>query len=245
MITHPQPHHHPAHSPRRGFTLIEIMVVVVILLLLLSIGVSLGPSVLGVGDEALTKTMLNQLAAVSEEYQARVGSTVNINLSNDYIYTKNSGTAGTGKLTITNYTAYITRSGERFIALTYKRGSKDGVGRMYASIAGEGLKDTATAVMEPDGTVASSIKKYDQSGGVNSEGLGFLEPVDGWGTRLVYYQPNHAYSGFLPKRSAPYWASAGPDGRFGNANPTVAVGSVSEKEAYNDSRDNIYSYDAN
>ncbi|MCE9591889.1 MAG: type II secretion system GspH family protein [Planctomycetes bacterium] len=75
---------------------------------------------------------------------------------------------------------------------------------------------------------------------------GMLEPRDAWGTKIVYaayvFYPEpggdfETTDDFLPKRSTPFFVSAGPDRDFGDVGPNATEASKKAAE------DNIYSYD--
>ncbi len=206
-----------------AFTLVEIMVVIAILVLLIGIGLGVIGSVTGAGDEQATRMTLATADGIATEYYARTGTYVNhlgrtpIDWStpkthNDP-YTADSRARiddGSGQDLVRN------SSIERFVWASFKiRDLREGV---YTSFDENVLNDQS--------------------------GNDFLELRDAWGNKIVYVQ--HVYKAddpdgvdrgeddFLPPRTSPFFASAGPDGQWGSVDDQ----GVPDEDA----EDNLYSF---
>lgn len=226
-----------------GFTLIEIIVVVAIIMVLLGIGIAYGPGMLAPNEEAATRTTLKNLSLIADENKLLGAPTVNHRLSvkTPYDWTDDklhnawneTGTAD-GRLDGTIKEDSI----ERFVWGTMRGAAKE----MYGSFADNVMTDT-------DGG-------SDLNGDGNAQEDGFWEIRDAWGNKIVYvtyvrHDDGHTndgdddYDDFLPVRSYPFFASAGPDGKWGDfreLQKRLNGDSYDEDEA-DPAADNIYSFE--
>ena len=89
----------------------------------------------------------------------------------------------------------------------------------------------------------------------DADGDGFLEVVDPWGNSFAYamfvqHDDGNDTDDFLPQHSDPFFASAGPDGRWGTPKSTGEMSpaqwdSYIQTDQYKETLDNLYSYDLN
>jgi len=210
-------------SPWQAFTLVELLVVIAVIIVLVGIGLTVGNSVVRGNEINRTKTTLANALQVATEYEIGVGPVVNhlasvkspVDWTNDNNnppkpYNSPTGAAGasydlddpaTGSMVVMQQD-FQDNSIERFVWTT-RRVSK--LAKLYATFRDEVLRD-----IDP---VQGSE--------------GYLDLVDAWGRKLVYAayvrapDPtiNDVSDDFLPLHDAYFFASAGPDGKWGHANP--------------------------
>ena len=268
------------HGERlEAFTLVELLVVIAVIIVLVGIGLTVGNSVVRGNEINRTKTTLANALQVATEYDVKVGQIVN-HLASRYpgtagnppqdpapvkdwqdLYAFNSpvGAAGNGKIKIDRNSRAdappnamgsdeearqgdIARySVERFVWVTRRVASLE---KLYATFRPETLKNS-------------------------DDDPGFLEIQDAWGSKLIYAAyvkddtayPSSYGSGvgdpaddFLPKSDTYFFASAGPDKKWGHANPENApnltpyklAGETNEqaiRRLREEAGDNVYSDD--
>lgn len=227
---------------QRGFTLTELMVTVLIIALLSAIALYGLSAMREMADEQQASNLLSKAKMMAGEYQAATGRILDHRLPADQEdpyrlqdlqqyewdnFERNAPDAtGTGDLDIGDNASdsdeFKARSIERFVWATF---NVPQVRDLYGPI-------------EEGGQLT------------DGDGNGFLELRDPWGGKLVY-APYVALNGnpgddtpgdgfraddFLPRHDRPFFASPGPDGRWGNANANSGAGDQA-------AQDNIYSFE--
>ncbi len=216
---------------RRGFTLIEVMVVVSIIVILVGITIGVREAVQNLGQSKLTGVAMSNASAIAVEYSVLAGGDPKSGVVNhlagidepiDWTRNKtynNSALSGSGDLGGTTVQAFRANAVERFVWATIQVATIRQ--EMYASLPDRLLTDTDNANDDPDG---------------------FLELRDGWRNKMIYaafvdHDDSHGEDDFLPEHPAPFFASAGPDGEWGD------VTADTDSQAFEQSQDNTYSYD--
>ncbi|MHC4995955.1 MAG: type II secretion system protein [Planctomycetota bacterium] len=248
----------------RGFTMVELLTVVAILSILIGIGVVASNAISETGNKQLTRSTLMVCHQILTEVQVSRGKTPVIfdtnNLGNpelkQYTTVKNPNFPKTSDdLVIEEPADYAAHSIQRFVAATFrvlgddKSQAEDSVNRIYATI-NEDLLQAGIAEVSDTEVHSGEIHLHEYNDEVE---FMFLAILDGWGNRLVYkHDPNdlnttglnYPNDDFLPRNDKPFFASAGPDGVFGDANINEDTANANELLLLEYSRDNIYSYDA-
>lgn len=212
-----------------GFSLTELLVVTVVILLVVGL---LFTGTLNSAGGHQTRMLLAGAKGVADSY--RVESTQAVNhvgttpfdwsaslAKNAPGETGSAVIAGVTDPTDVNPHNYHTNAEEKFY---------DAAGERFAWAASQ---MRSTAVMLPS--------LGDQTYG-DFDGNGFMELVDGWGRKMIYvafvdHDDGNSVDDFLPERPWPYFASAGPDGKWGD------VQAADGSEALERSQDNLYSYE--
>ncbi|MBI1370883.1 MAG: hypothetical protein GC162_19795 [Planctomycetes bacterium] len=219
--------HSPRRTSRAAFSLVEILVVIVIIMILLGIGIAYGPGTIQPAEKNQTRTTLNALEGVNAEFERLTGSPVDIS-GNSTTYVSSAPPIGgaNSALTINNASTWESYTILRFVSVIVSSGSSSAPAKLLSSL---------------------SEKVYRVNSSPN-----WLEVDDAWGKRIVYVQTGVSYSGtpeaVMPKKPFSYFASAGPDGSFGDyrqlalqmqGNTLTAANAALAKAA----ADNIYSYE--
>jgi len=241
-----------ANAPRltclrpAGFSLIEILVAIGIVTLLVAIAIPVFSLAYETARSSQATAALNALESAEVEFESAVGQRIwhldgspedyhNSALSRYFVdldwdtasvpetYRNSTGSGNPGTANAANPQGFI----ERFIALADQQ---DTTRTLWRSVDDNLIRDT--------------------------DNDGFAEAVDPWDTPIVYaafvsHNDDYAADDFLPQRGdltrdpndsssyipespAPFFASAGPDGEFGDSN-----GSAAEQAA---AEDNLYSF---
>ncbi len=213
--------------PRRqsGFTLVELLMVIAIMAILTGLLVIAGNQVRNSTRKKQTLTMLTQLQAAAEEYEIETGRRINhfnrtapvgtiLHETFDWTESKEKNDPPT-----TTGTGTIDDSIERFLYVV--------------------LRIDRTSYLLPKVDSDDEDVLYDQ------DGDGFLEMFDAFGTRIEYAESvlhgtdlngdDYGSDDFLPERKTPFFASAGSDADFGDAE--------TDDPTKDPMRDNVYSYD--
>ncbi len=239
---------------RRGFTLIEILVAVAVIAILMSIFFAVGKGVRDTANTTNTQQLMRTSVAILEESQIQTsGLAINHvgNVPFDWWIDKAHNSWGsTGRDVMTeliggganddpdidnDHERFQDRSIERFVWATYRiQTVRQG---LYAGIDEEYLRD------KEDIGVDGANNTLDLDGdGVALEN-GFLELRDSWGTKLIYaafvdWGDSEDGDDFLPESNKVFFASAGPDGKWGDVQgDPEGVGLT--KQQYEESEDNI------
>lgn len=257
------------HTARRGFTMVELLTVVVILMILMGIGLVASQKISDSGKAQLTRATLGNCELILTESQVARGKTPSVFIDKDEPI-RNQFTTAKGKtplgnpippdsdeLIIEEQADYIAHSIQRFVASTYATLDKtatqatDPITRIYGTLSDRIFVQGTTSIEEPEKHEGSVhvheyFEEYEHY---------FLAILDGWGNRLIYKndpndlpltnKANYTLDDFLPRRTTPYFASAGADGNFGNANLNPNVTDPLLKQLYDAAQDNMYSYEIN
>jgi prepilin-type N-terminal cleavage/methylation domain-containing protein len=237
----------PIRPSSRGFSLIELLVAIGIVSLLVAIAIPVFSLAYDTAKSSQASAALNALESAEVEYESATGQRVwhlsgrpsgyhsgqmqpffeDIDWGSASVprnYQSATGTGDPGSANAANPQGFI----ERFIALIDQR---DTTRTLWRGVDDDFIRDT--------------------------DADGFAEIVDPWDTPIVYaafvshkddpstddFLPQHGDltgvggGAFIPKSPAPFFASAGPDGDFGDAS---AADGTAAKEA---AEDNIYSFD--
>ena len=252
----------------RAFTLIELMVAIAIIVILTAIGLTVGNNLVRSNEINRTRTIMANAMQIATEYEVTIGPVPNhlasvetpIDWTNDGGNPPKQFNSPAGLPDAASNKSYdlddVTgtqqqkeadlwkNSIERFVWATQRVGA---LKKFYATFRPESLKDTDPV----------------------SSGKGYLEILDAWNRKLIYVTyvripdnannasvPDDTSDDFLPKRETYYFASAGPDGKWGHASPddpSVNIADYkqgSETPAETKSRlreesgDNVYSIDS-
>jgi len=252
MDRHDMPHPAPRLDlcrRARAFSLTEMLVVVVIIGILLSIGLAVGPGILGKGRETNTRVRMENLKSVLTVYRQKTG-TIPINLAGDdfwnnyrepYIVDDDAVGLENGDLTITDNDSddareeMQQRSILQFAAITFT------------------VPDIREAFYTNRQLEFERHIKLDNEGNPVGES-GHIVIQDGWETPMIYCDGKQATldgpASFLrePDNNQPFFASAGPDKQWGDHEQLEnrLDGddlSDSAERAADAASDNIYSFD--
>lgn len=244
-MTHTPLHHPRSTGPKRqptrsrhGFSLIEIMVVVSILAILMIISVAAFMN--RQGPVSATRITLAALKGAATEYEVQMGKP-----------------AWSGRKPPYNDTVAQNYAGGTFVEPAHSPGN--------AVIGGSpaGSDDFTSFSIErfvhqllnnPVGQ--KMVASLGKDALVDSDGNGFADVVDGWGVKIIYYNPEEDFAGtanaghaeFLPASRTSYFASAGPDGKWGDYRQLVRKQkgdslTTAQATLAKEAEDNIYSFD--
>ncbi len=233
-----------------AFTLIEVMIVIVVIVMLLAISFGVGNAVMETMKTSSTRQLMRTAGTILTDYEDRAETKIYHNSYSpgpivfDWTIDKSfnvSSPSGSGTLNIEGDAdpelAMKIRSIERFVWVTYKIPAiRKGV---YGGIDEQFFMDNKD----------ENLGQVVEANGVDN----FLELRDAWGNKLIYaayvYRnegailgidpdgTNRPFDDFLPEHTEPFFASAGPDGEWGNSNELTGT-----PEEIRQSKDNIYSY---
>lgn len=220
---HPETRSHARRRRRRAdaraFTLVELLIVVAIIALLVGISLPALSSVYRNNAIQSTQSVLQQLDVVAERYEQQTGRILRVfpNDAGFFDWSEAKTPNAPGEPDDEDRVIpgdFREASIERFVWATYR--IPDIRRGVYGSIDETYLQD--------------------------ADEDGFLGVIDAWGTPVIYkYDPNDDIDGggdygdddFLPESREPYFASAGPDRRWGDV-----TGNATEQEQ---AEDNLYS----
>ena len=240
------------HRKSDGFTLLELMVVVTIITILVAVGTTASLRALGAAAEQSTRLLLANAKGVAEAYESATGVSINhegttpIDWSTNKPYNEiqpwttdpPGGDPATPDweyyvaLDPDNNSPKIEKKIEQNPSLTNDADEDYFIERfVWAAMQQPTTKKMLMAL-------GRDLFIDDHDG--RTQKNGFMELRDGWGTRLRYYQFNDGSDGgdpTIPDYLFPFFASAGPDGKWGDANG--ADGTPAKMQA----ADNLYSFE--
>lgn len=245
-----------------GMSLVELMTIVLILSILVTIGVTAGPSLFRQLSRTQVTATIKVLETILTEFRASTGKTVVVKdelpsegTYNTAFWSKRpanfhgSSAKDIASLSINSPAEYVARSIERFLSITYSNDPRSVMTPLFAPFKADVLDDRPDIVPDP----ASSKQGKDDGRAFGANKM--LEIRDVWGNKMVYkYDENDGVGGdykndnFLPRTRRPFFASSGPDGKFGDQ---PALDNDHNRDANNHNHgnramaaeDNIYSFD--
>lgn len=239
MMTTPHPSRPSAPRPlgpfRAGFSLIEILVTISIIVLLVGVTFPVALKMLASAETSTARGMLSGLAAAADDYNISTQATVDHKSTVDAFGNvitldvgqpePNTGTGPDATLGYFIFSAGQNPSTAQAIALATKKDLQ---------LNNRPLTNINDDIANGNLTLA------------NFETVVLLDP---WDTQIRYaYKVSHSDSftddDYLPAHPSAYFASAGPDGLFGevddNNQPDATVDNNNDGVA--DAADNIYSF---
>lgn len=212
----------------RAFTLVEMLTVVIIILILLGLGVAIGPGMLGLGEHVETKTTLKNLELINAEYKSLTGFPVPLDpvaIEADAAHPWNGRFPDARR--------YWQYSMQYFFSATRDIPTTETI---YAKIAPVERKYTLYTPRDVEQDATSTVSMTSTSGDFVASDI-----ADAWGLPILYKAQDSIGSGnpnadFIPDKGSPYFVSAGPDGKIGDA-----LASDQSKPVFKVTLDNIFS----
>jgi type II secretory pathway pseudopilin PulG len=247
---------------RSAFTLVELLVVIAIIIILIGIGLGIIEAVANQGEKQLTRMVFATLESAATEYYTATGQTINhqgvapfnwgeIRRHN---FPRNDEKTGYGLKAGDNAGGIQSKSIARFVWVTYKM---EQIRSLYATLDpsvfnhigsdndGDGRVDEdpyGNAFEDDDGDRNYNVDDDDNDGDVDEDPIdGFITILDGWGNKFVYVSGVQHVANFetgddfLPEHDGVFFASPGPDGKWGSVNFVTNVPNE-------DAQDNLYSF---
>ncbi|MEM0913609.1 MAG: type II secretion system protein [Planctomycetota bacterium] len=243
----------------RGFSLIEILVAIGIITLLVGLAIPVFSLAYDTAKSSQALAALAALESAEVEYESTTGLRV-FHLDTGTSTTNSSAElydTSNGSSTSKFYQPF--NWGSDSFAETYQGSAGTGTinGGLYTTEAGEDIPldfiERFIAIASQNASSDGLWRAVDEKFITDLDNDGFAEIIDPWGTPILYaafvshsdsesiddFLPQRgdmtaAGGGYVPKSPAPFFVSAGPDGKFGDVNGTAA-----EQE---DAEDNVYSY---
>ncbi|MEM1444626.1 MAG: prepilin-type N-terminal cleavage/methylation domain-containing protein [Planctomycetota bacterium] len=223
---------------RRAFTLIELLVTISIITILVGITIPFATRMLDRSDVTRTQATLNALSAALDEYKLATGDVPN--------HTRTTGSSASEPIAnlVVSDDDTDTTIGLFFSRVAQLGGTADSV--MRSGIGRQGLTWNGQTDPPP---FAQAVRDGDIEDYLNVE-LWTLE--DPWGTKLRYaarisHGDDFTDDDYLPAHPTPFFASAGPDGEWGNAQRLTErengqTLTDEELEDAAEAEDNVYSF---
>jgi type II secretory pathway pseudopilin PulG len=207
-----------------------------IITLIAAISIPVALKVLGTAESSQTRTLLNGLAAAADEYNIVTGETV-----------PHFGRDPFGNVIDLNVGEPEPNNGDTDITAGYfifVAGQVPTTSKLIGIAAKENVK-------APDGDGVADVAEALSTGRISNTNFGDVRLLDTWGNQIRYaggVSHNDAFTAddYLPAHPTAFFASAGPDGLFGEVQPrsNLTEGTVDDDNDGNpDSADNVYSFD--
>lgn len=228
--------YHPLQPQRTGFTLAETLVAISIVVLLVGILIGAAITLRDTADDSHARTQLGGLIGVSAEYET--ASTMAINHDSDLIF----NWAQPKIINAPNPPAISI--GDTAVIQGTPTGPDVSIEESNANLFSE--RFVWAAYQLP--ATREALERLGEGMLVDLDEDGFLEMRDPWGNNIAYavFSTHGAFAedDFLPQNLNPFFASAGPDGKWGASKTKSELGSNAAWESYRqtsdfeDSRDN-------
>jgi prepilin-type N-terminal cleavage/methylation domain-containing protein len=234
-------------QPPQGFSLVEILVVIAIIAIL--VGISVPAFMSRQGPASATRVTLDALKGAATEFEVETGKpavSLNSGIYANPVYTNYSGTQ------------YLDPNPPAPQSPPAKAKIGDSVSDAATNFENYSISRFVHQLMIYP-TTNKMLRSLGPEVFLDSDGDNFADVVDGWGNKIVYYNPaddfnttsnqNNTQAQLFPISRTPYFASAGEDGEWGDyrdlikyrKNPSSL--SASETTLANEAMDNLYSFD--
>lgn len=210
--------------------------VIAIIGLLVAIGLPVGQAVFSQGERQRTLGMLSGLDAAMEELQIQTGRIVDHRDISGFATATGFDLATGERINVDG--EIDDTSDDNTIGLFVRAcwQSREARQMLLSALPDQDLNLRVTNGETVDGL---ALPTFDPE----FVGIDDVELLDSWGFRLRYargvsYEDNFQDDDYLPAHPRPFFASPGPDGKWGSANP-----SANDQEQA-DAEDNLYSFEA-
>ena len=229
-----------------GFTLIEILVVIGIIAILT--GILVAAFMNRQGPQSITRITLSALKGAAVEYEVQIGQPP--------VSMRPSSSPYTGNVR------------QNFLGGTYAPPNPPSGSPPDLAIIGDGVSGQTDFTEFSITRFCHQLLQYPATNTMlmslgrevigDSDGDFFADVVDGWGRKIVYYNPaedfdqdagrNQSHAQLFPTARTPYFASAGEDGQWGDHRQLVRRQNgdsltTAEAQLADEAEDNLYSFE--
>ncbi|MEM1098187.1 MAG: type II secretion system protein [Planctomycetota bacterium] len=238
-------HRHLKPTARRGaFTLIELLVTISIIAILVGILSPVALRMLGEAEVGRTRAILNALSAALDEYQLASGEVPD--------HTRTTGADRIENLEVSDDDDEDTTIGLFLSRVAQMGGTSESM--MRAGVGRSGLSwdrdDDGHGPNDKDPVPFADAVRDNETEDYLDVSLWTLP--DPWGSKLRYarrvsHEDDFTDDDYLPAHPTPFFASAGPDGEWGDAkllSELQAGDTLSEddQQLAEEAEDNVYSF---